>query len=371
MIDSPSHGLALPKAGLRELPVLEGSLRVGPLVGVPALLEALGVDLVGVIGPLGLVETLFCDAENMIAFPILGQLLQACATRTGCPHFGLLLGQGAGPECLGLIGQLLPHAPDVGTALRSLVLNLHLHDRGAAPLLSLEGEMAMLSYLIYRQGEGTDQINDGAMAICLNIMRSLCGPAWLPSEVLFAHRQPEDIAPFRRCFQAPLRFDREQTALVFPAQWLNQALPGANPARRQEIEQRIVALANLSQTDLVGRLRCTLRTLLTTSRGSQEEVAELFSLHPRTLNRRLAEQGTSFKALVAEVRYDIACQLLANTALSVGQIAAILGYGEISALTRAFRRWSGMSPQAWRSRIRNQESLPDPNQSGRKGLGCP
>jgi AraC-like DNA-binding protein len=358
MTDSPSHGMALPKAGLRERPVLEGSLRIGPLVGVPALLEELGVDLAAAIGPLGLVETLFSDAENMIAFPILGRLLQACVTRTGCPHFGLLLGQRMGPECLGLIGQLLPHAPDVGTALRSLVLNLHLHDRGAAPLLSLEGERAVLSYLIYRPGEGTDQINDGAMAICLNIMRSLCGPAWLPSEVLFAHRQPEDIAPFRRCFQAPLRFDREQTALVFPAKWLNQALTGADPARRQEIEQRIVALANLSQTDLVGRLRSTLRALLTTSRGSQEEVAELFSLHPRTLNRRLAEQGTSFKALVAEVRYDIACQLLANTALSVGQIATILGYGEISALTRAFRRWSGMSPQAWRHQPGNNAVRP-------------
>ncbi len=145
-------------------------------------------------------------------------------------------------------------------------------------------------------------------------------------------------------------FSDAENMIAFP--------PGADPARRQEIEQRIVALANLSQTDLVGRLRCTLRTLLTTSRGSQEEVAELFSLHPRTLNRRLAEQGTSFKALVAEVRYDIACQLLANTALSVGQIAAILGYGEISALTRAFRRWSGMSPQAWRHQSRNAAVRP-------------
>jgi AraC-like DNA-binding protein len=360
MADISSHGMALPKAGSQELPVLEGSFRIGPLVGVPALLAEWGVDLAAVIAPLGLTATLFSDAENVIAFPTLGRLLEACATRTGCPHFGLLLGQRAEPECLGLIGQLLPHAPDVGTALRSLVLNLHLHDRGAAPLLSLTGEMAMLSYLIYRPGEGTDQINDGAMAICLNIMRALCGPAWLPSEVLFAHRQPKDIAPFRRCFQAPLRFDREQTALVFPVKWLHQALTGADPARRQDIEQRLVALANLSQNDLVGRLRCTLRTLLTTSRGSQEEVAELFSLHPRTLNRRLAEQGTTFKDMVAEVRYDIACQLLADTALSVGQIAAILDYGEISALTRAFRRWSGRSPQAWRARIRNPASRSDP-----------
>jgi hypothetical protein len=229
MSDSQSQGLALPEAGLRERPALEGSLRVGPLVGVPALLEELGVELAAAIGPLGLVETLFSDPENLIAFLMVGRLLQACATLTGCPHFGLLLGQRMGPECLGLIGQMLPHAPDVGAALRSLVLNLHLHDRGAAPLLSQEGEMAVLSYLIYRHGEGTDQINDGAMAICLNIMRSLCGPAWLPSEVLFAHRQPEDLAPFRRCFQAPLRFDHEQTGLVFPAKWLNQALPGPIP----------------------------------------------------------------------------------------------------------------------------------------------
>jgi len=354
MSASSSPGRVRQGTSLRELPLLEGCLRIGPLVELPGLLREFGVDVAGLLGPLGLVETLFDDAENLIAFPILGQLLQDCVSQSRCPHFGLLLGQRTGSECLGLIGQVLPHAPDVGTALRGLVLNLHLHDRGAALLLSLEGDAAVLSYLIYHQGDGIDQINDGAMAITFNTLRSLCGPAWLPGEVWFAHRQPEDLAPYRRFFQAPLRFDREGTALVFPARWLDRALPGADPVRRQEIERRIAAQGYLDPRDLVGRLRCALRTLLVTSRGSQQEVAQLLALHPRTLNRRLAEQGTSFVALVAEVRYDIARQLLANTAMSISQVAAILNYAEPSAFTRAFRRWSGLSPMAWQAQVKSK-----------------
>lgn len=339
---------------LHGFPIPEDSLRVGPVVGLPGLLKELGVDVADLIQPLGLSETLFNDADNLVAFPILGRMLQDCVSRTGCHHFGLLLGQRTGPECLGVIGQLLPHAPNVGAALRGLVLNLFLHDRGAALLLSLEGEVAVLSYLLHRQVDGSDQINDGAMAICFNVLRSLCGPAWLPSEVLFARRQPKDLAPYRRFFQAPLRFDRERTALVFPARWLDQALQEADPALCREMEQRIAAQANLDAHDLVGRLRCALRTRLITSGGSLQEVAQLLAIHPRTLNRRLAEQGTTFTALVAEVRYDIARQLLANTAMSISQIAAILGYAEISAFTRAFRRWSGLSPMAWQSQLRNK-----------------
>jgi AraC-like DNA-binding protein len=331
-------------------PVSEGWLRVGPLVEVPQVLRELGVDPAELMASLGLDPGRFDDPENTVAFATMGRLLKQCAAWTQCPHFGLLIGQRMGPACLGLVGQLLQHLPDVGSALRGLVLNLHLHDQGGVPWLSVEQGMATLCYAIYQRGvEGTNQIYDGAIAITFNILRALCGPAWLPTEVLFSHRRPSDVGPYRRFFQAPLRFDVEQTALAFPAIWLDHPLPGVDSNRRHRIEQQIAALETLDRGDLTGRLRRVLRVLLVTHRTSLAEVAQLFSIHRRTLNRRLEERGLTFQSLVDEVRYEIARQLLENTRMSICQIAATLDYSDASAFTRAFRRWSGTTPAAWRT----------------------
>jgi AraC-like DNA-binding protein len=82
---------------------------------------------------------------------------------------------------------------------------------------------------------------------------------------------------------------------------------------------------------------------------SADGLADLLAMHRRTLNRRLGAEGTRFRTVVNEVRFEIARQLLADTGLSFGQVAAALDYSEASAFTRAFRRWSGQTPTAWRS----------------------
>lgn len=336
----------------QKSPVSEGHLRVGPLVEVPPVLRELGVDPAEIVGGVGLDLQLFDDPEHVISFAAMGLLLKECATRTRCPHFGLLIGQRSGLGCLGMIGALVQNTADVGSALRGLILHLHVHDRGAVPALSVDQGVAVLSYLIYQQGvEGSSQIYDGSIAITFNILRALCGPAWRPTEVWFSHRQPSESEPYRRFFQVALRFDMEQTALVFPAKWLDHAVAGADPDRRRRLEQQIAALENLDSDNLAGRLRRALRTLLITRRSSLEQVAQLFALPRRTLNRRLEEQGTTFQGLVNEVRYEIARQLLEDTRMSMGQIAAALDYNDASAFTRAFRRWSGQTPTAWRARL--------------------
>lgn len=336
----------------QQRPVNEGWLRVGPLVEVPQVLRELGFDPMEVIDGVGLDLSLFEDSENAISFAAMGRLLKRCAARTQCPHFGLLVGQRGGLASLGIVGQLLQHSPDVGSALRGAILHLHLHDRGAVPALAVERGVAVLSYLIYQpRVEGTDQIYDGAIAIIFNTLRALCGPAWLPTEALFSRRRPGHIQPYRDFFGVPLRFDREQTALVFPAKWLDRAVPGADHIPRQRIERRIAALASMDHPDLVSQLRRVLRVLLIARRSSLEQVAQLFSMHGRTLNRRLKARGTTFQALADEVRYEIARQLVEHTHMSMSEIAATLDYATASAFTRAFRRWSGTTPAAWRARL--------------------
>jgi AraC-like DNA-binding protein len=77
-------------------------------------------------------------------------------------------------------------------------------------------------------------------------------------------------------------------------------------------------------------------------------VSGTFEVHKRTLNRRLRERGISFQELVEETRYHIARQMLRETDLAIVEIAAVLDYADAAAFTRAFRRWSGTTPAAWR-----------------------
>jgi AraC-like DNA-binding protein len=80
-----------------------------------------------------------------------------------------------------------------------------------------------------------------------------------------------------------------------------------------------------------------------------KKVAGLLAVHPRTLNRRLSADGTTFSALQADVRYEVARQLLRDTRMSIADIAFALGYAESAPFDRAFRRWSGITATAWRS----------------------
>jgi AraC-like DNA-binding protein len=100
-------------------------------------------------------------------------------------------------------------------------------------------------------------------------------------------------------------------------------------------------------------MRWALRTMLVTGRGAERYVADLFSIHPRTLHRRLQAQGTTLRGLVEEGRCEIACQLLRDTNMNVSEIAKILDYSDATALTRAFRRWMNSAPAAWRAGVRS------------------
>jgi AraC-like DNA-binding protein len=110
-------------------------------------------------------------------------------------------------------------------------------------------------------------------------------------------------------------------------------------------------------------LRRVLRTELLRDTCSVTTVARLFSMHRRTLSRHLRTEGLAFRQVANQIRFEIACELLENTDMALSQVAAVLRYSELSAFTRAFRRWSGQSPSAWRishSRVRTSRRLHKP-----------
>ena len=114
---------------------------------------------------------------------------------------------------------------------------------------------------------------------------------------------------------------------------------------------------------LAENLRRVLRTELLREACSAASIARLFSMHRRTLHRHLHMEGQAFRRIADEVRFEIACEMLANTDMALTQVAAALKYSELSAFTRAFRRWSGQTPSEWRthhSRVRKSRWPPTP-----------
>jgi AraC-like DNA-binding protein len=328
----------------------EPTLRIGATLALPAVLRKLGADPSEVLAEAGFDLAIFDDPDNQVSFAARNRLLAHCVARTGCRHLGLLVGQLGGVHSLGLMGLLVKYSPDTGTALQSLVRHSHLHVRGASTALAVAGRSAMLSYEIHQpHAEATDQVGDGAVAVLFNVVRGLCGPEWKPTEVRLAHRRPEDVEPFRRFFRAPLRFDAERNALVFSADWLNRRLPDVDPELRRLLQKEVDALEVRHGDDFPEQVRSVLRTALVTGHASADNVAALFSMHSRTLNRRLNAFGTGFQELSDESRFEVARQMLRDSAMDVSQIAALLHYADASAFTRAFRRWSGTTPARWRA----------------------
>jgi AraC-like DNA-binding protein len=313
------------------------------------MLREFGLDPDPLIRAAGLDPRLFDDGMSVISFAALGRLFTLCVARTNCPHFGLLVGQRATILSLGMVGRLMLHSDTVGDALRVLVANLSLHDRAVVPSLMISDGTALLSFSVYQpKAESAEQISDKALAVKVNALRALCGSDWNPTEVLLPRAAPADPEPFWRHFRAPARFNQETATLVFPARDLDLRVAGADPLLRGMLEERIQQLKGAQGCEFSDDIRRLLRTRLTSRRCSAEDIADLLTMHRRTLSRRL-QGGIGYRALTNEIRFEIARQLLEDSEVSLGQIGAALGYSEASAFTRAFRRWSGQTPTSWRA----------------------
>ena len=326
----------------------ESTLAIGPVLAAPQVLEALGADVDAVLAEAGLTREQFDRPDNLISYESMGRLFARSVVRTGCPHFGLLVGRQGGLHSLGLVGLLVHTSKDVGTALRSLERHFHLRVRGADLILEVDGDTARMGHVVHSRVPATDQINDGALAEVYNVLRVLCGPTWQPREIQLARRMPADTKPFRTFFAAPLRFDADMHAVVFESKWLDHKLPPADPELRGLLSREVVRLEREHGDDFPAQVRSVLRASLATGEISAGKIAALFSMHERTLARRLDASGTALRELLDEARHDVARQMLESTALDVGQIAELLGYARASVFTRAFRRWSGTTPTAWR-----------------------
>lgn len=316
--------------------------RVGGLTGVPALMRALDIDPPAVLAGAGLAPDALDEPGNRISFDAFGRVLQSAARSADYGHFGLIAGRMSHLDDLGPLSELVRHSSTVAEALHHLTLYQHLNGDGGLTFATRQGPLVEVGYAIYYPGAaGPDQIYDWALASLFNYLRELCGPSWLPVQVLVPHAAPVDAVHYRSFFKVVPQWDSEICALRFPAHWLDRPIDGADPARRSKALGVVDAGAKPNPLQQAYR---ALRGALLTGRSSGNDVAHALSMHRRTLNRRLQACGTTFQDLLDEVRCEVARQLLCYSNVALDDVAASLGYAGVSPFMRSFRRWTGSTP---------------------------
>ena len=348
----------------QQVAAAPGDIHLGVASGSWTVLRDLGADPEQVIEDGGHDPRIFDGPENFLSHAVLGRLYQHFAERTNCPHFGLLVGEKASVSSLGLVGMLMKFSDTLDEALRVLEAHLKIINRGAIVHVERHADTVILSYSVYEPGggEGVGQLSDGALAAALRVICELCGPKLEPSEVLIPRRQPADLEPYRRVFRAPVRFNEEAAALVFPAQWLDMHVPYSDPAAHEALKLRLLDIDKAAGVDLRDQLLRMLRIELVRTKSSALAMARRLAIHRRTLNRHLRAEGMEFRTLSDAVRFAVARQLLSDTDIPLAKIAAALDFSEPAAFTRAFQRWSGRAPSSWRA---HENSVPVPRTAGR------
>jgi AraC-like DNA-binding protein len=185
---------------------------------------------------------------------------------------------------------------------------------------------------------------DLTLGVSNGVLRLLCGPSYRAQQVHLRHFPTAGALRYREFFQCPVSFGQPEYALIVRKQDLDRPIDRGDPRLRAMAEAFVKSIGDLHPLDVQGQVSALIQRLLPTAHATLAVIAEHLCTQERTLQRRLAEHGTSFDLLVETARRDLADQLLVEADMPLSQVARMLGYSEQSSFNRAFGRWYGTSP---------------------------
>ncbi len=291
--------------------------------------------------------------DGLISGAKFNALLELCARRSANPLFGLRFGLFQGPQGLGSLLYVIESASTVGDALNALTHYFHVHSTGAELRLERQGERARLLYEV-TEGDAASvrQTVELAMGIGAQLLQGLLGHPWKPNGVLMRHPAGAEPGAYRRLLGVTPRFDGPVNAWVFDDALLETPLSATDERFQQLARSQIDELARMTLQELPSYVQRLLRNRLPNGPVTIEQVALHMQISPRTLQRYLQAEGTGFQELLDQTRQSMATRYICDTSISLTQLSELLGYADLSAFSRAFTRWTGVSPQQWKQSYR-------------------
>lgn len=277
--------------------------------------------------------------------------LGAVARREGVDDLGLAAGSAAGLEEMGTFGTTVRGAPTVAALIETLILAVPSFNSGARWWVESHGATVSLCHTFVGRRDGIDsQAEQFTLGIALGTLRLAGGPRWRPHAIQLAvgdHRPRLDGHPLLG--DVPLYLHPQVTKIAFDTTLLARRIAPLTPPAPPSLD----VLSQWREYGPAARVADLVsQVLVTLSAGGRRPTiaatADALGLRVRTLQRWLAADGHTFDDLVDRDRLRTALYLLEQTDARVLDIALDLGYSDHAHFTRAFRRWTGVSPQAYR-----------------------
>lgn len=313
-----------------------------PIIGG---LEALGHAVEPVLAEAGLARATLTELEARLPVGAGARVWQAAVARTGDERLGLHLARAAPLQSFDMHAYAMLSSPTLRDAFHRACRYQHLINEGTE--LTFTGTPdGVLRHSLPGGRSVPRQPAEFLATAWLRLGRVVTGTAWVPTEVRFAHERPADTSEYDALFGVAVQFNTGQTAMHIPAPALD--LPN------QRADATLVSLLDSYAATLLeqqpafasesARVRAWLVEAHTTGAPRAEQAAKALAMSVRTLHRRLKSEGTTFQALLDQFRHEKAVSLLNARRHSIAEVAFLLGYSELSAFYRAFRRWTGTAP---------------------------
>lgn len=314
-----------------------------------ALLAA-RLDADALLREAGIDPAVLADPDARLPVAQTTRLWRLAVTATGDEAFGLRVAREVQPTTFHALGYALAASATLGEAFARAARYCRIvTDAGELAMETQDGEC----HLLLRSAEGeaapAPEATDAFAALQVRTARGLAAGSIAPLRVELRRSVPTDTAPYERAFHAPVRFGAAENRLVFAAADFARPLEGANPELAR-LNEGLAAqqLARLDAADLPARLRALLIERLPDGEPTAAAIAAALHLSLRSLQRKLAERGLRYESLLDETRQALALTHLREPRLSLVEVAFLLGFADASSFSRAFRRWTGFTPSAWR-----------------------
>ena len=268
------------------------------------------------------------------------------------PNIGLELGIQTDADDFGALGHAMYCAPSVEKVFRTLqqfiivfaqesAINLEFDSR----LLCVEYQVLAPTYLQRRQDA------EFAVAAILRQLNLITGCVTKPTRVDFEHNKPDDISAHKQIFECPIYFNQPANRIYLPIETLKLPVARGNERLYRALEPYLERerQARTVSDELLPQITRIIASEMSSGAPSLDEICEHLNLSRRTLQRRLKDHGIEFSTLVEEVRRELALSYMKDSEYSMTEISLLVGYSESASFTRAFRRWTGQSPQQYRS----------------------
>ncbi len=315
--------------------------------------EELGVDRARLLAEAQVTESELADPDARIQSRKVLAIWRAVLDAIPDPDLGIELAERFELRDAGLVGYLMLHSPTLGEALSRLKRFFQILDESLPGTVQADGDRVEYALDPLPEQLGwMERAADYDLGAVLSAVRELTGVDIEPLEVHLHYRKPDrDLKRLHDLFRAPIHYDQAKLKLVFSRRSLDLPVAGAEAELGRYLEsQAETVLGNLApEGSMAERAERALWAGMKEGLLALEDVASTLAVSPRTLQRRLREEGLSFVEVRDAFREQMALTLLEGQDLAVYEVAFLLGYSEPSSFYRAFRRWVGTTPQEFRA----------------------